>query len=1444
MPGRNTTRRRSIWFSRARQRPDRTRRFSLNTEPLEERRLLSAAPAGAPTTVFTVGSALDLANAILSADILPVQQSPNVVINFDVSPGLGPASIFISSPLPAITRPMTIDGTTENGPSGIPLLELLPAAGANINDGLDVKASGVVIEGLAMGGFTNAIDLDGSAATSDVLRHDYLGVVADGKTAAANTAGVWIHGGASNNMIGGSGSFTNSAGASYSDGNLISGNAGYGIVVDGGSGNTIQGNLIGTDSTGSTPLANSFVGVFLAQGTTNNMIGGTDSGDGNLISGNGAAGVEISGIDTTGNDVQGNLIGADATGEAALPNGMGIAIVLGASGNLIGGSRAGASFAAPGNLISGNTAAGVLVDDGASNTIQGNLIGVDAGGTKTLGNGSDGIRLIDAATNNVVGGTDAGDGNLISGNHGSGVVIQGLSGSSNSNQTSSNTSGNDVQGNFIGSDAAGDAALPNRGDGITIENGASGNLIGGPGAGATLAASGNLISGNTGAGVTIDGSSGNTVQGNFIGVDAAGAKPVANRNGGIVLDDGAGSNVVGGAAAGEGNLISGNAKSGVSISGNGTSGNDVQGNFVGTDATGDTALENAENGVIISQGASGNLIGGQRAGAALAAPGNLISGNKLAGIVIDGSASNTIQGNFIGADASGERALANALDGVDLVDGAANNVVGGTANGDGNVISGNQRNGVDIDGSGASQNRIQGNYIGTNAAGNAALANSEGVVVSQGASDNMIGGQLAGATLAAPGNLISGNNDLGILIDGSARNTIQGNFIGADAGGDTAIANNIGVRLQGGAANNVVGGPSSGEGNLISGNRRYGIDISGAATSANQLERNDIGTDASGTKALASGQTGILIDQGSSNNVVGAPQKGNLVAFNNGNGIAVGDNAADVSTGNAIEGNSIFANAKQGIDLGNDGVTQNTPGGSNSGPNNLQNYPLLEPYVTPGKVAGTLNAAANKTYIVDFYANAATDPSGHGQGQVYLGRHLVTTGADGNARFTFNFTPVAGDSMLTATATDPNGNTSEFSQDVGFSLQGAASSISATEGVTFSGAIATFTSGESGAAASDFTADILWGDGSSSAGTVAAKGNGTFQVSGSHAYAEGGNDVLSVVITDKASNAVTAAATAAVSDVPLSANGTSFAVLPGAPLTHVAVATFTDANSLAAAADFTATIDWGDGSSSAGSITEAAGTFTVSSSHTYSKTTNETIAVTILDQGGAAAQATSKGQVGDANAQFVAAAYLDVLARPVDATGLAYWDQQLDQGQSRTVVTNLIDHSAEYFGNIIIGPDYSKYLGRQTDTAGLAYWVDQMQNHGLTDEELEAGFISSAEFYADAGKQHPDVSADQAWIEALFQTFLSRQPDDQGLNYWLGQLSAGTSRDQVALQFATSLERAKQRISDDYFHYLGRGPDQQGIDYWVGQFANGVTNENLITDFVASSEYFSKHTGA
>ena len=205
---------------------------------------------------------------------------------------------------------------------------------------------------------------------------------------------------------------------------------------------------------------------------------------------------------------------------------------------------------------------------------------------------------------------------------------------------------------------------------------------------------------------------------------------------------------------------------------------------------------------------------------------------------------------------------------------------------------------------------------------------------------------------------------------------------------------------------------------MISGNGQIGVTINDAGTSNNTVAGNLIGTDASGLAAIPNG-TGVVLSNASNNTIGGTTAgAGNTIA-NNGVGVSV----TNSGTGNGILGNSIFSNTGLGIDLGSDGVTPNDRGDADTGPNNLQNFPVLT--AAAGGVTGTLNSTANTTFRVELFGNTACDSSGNGEGAAFLGAVSVTTDGSGNGSFPLFSTPGGG--FITATATDAGNNTSEFS---------------------------------------------------------------------------------------------------------------------------------------------------------------------------------------------------------------------------------------------------------------------------------------------------------------------------------------------------------------------------------------------------------------------------------
>ena len=617
--------------------------------------------------------------------------------------------------------------------------------------------------------------------------------------------------------------------------------------------------------------------------------------------------------------------------------------MLGSTGNLIGGTNG-----ADRNVISGNAGAGVFIQNAGGNTVLGNYIGTTMLGTVSLGNGNNGISVY-TSSQNTIGGVSSSARNVLAGNAGSGLYLQ------------AGSSSNVIQGNYIGADVTGAAAMANAGDGITLQ-GSVNNLIGGTNNGA-----GNIISGNTKAGISFFGEApDNLVQGNRIGTSASGSAALGNGLDGITLTNSPG-NLIGGTTVAARNLISGNHQNGILIL-NGSFGTIIQGNFIGTSADGTNALANTQNGLNIETW--DNTVGGTTSAAR-----NLISGNGLDGIFIIGlgTTNNSVQGNYLGTRLNGASALHNGRAGLGVSSNAFYNLIGGTASGAGNLISGNFDAGLYL--IGTSGNLVQGNIIGADASGTVAIPNAiEGMYV-QYAVTNLIGGTVAGAR-----NLISGNSTSGMFLTNSSWNTIQGNYIGTAAdgvsplgNGNTALGFNT-LDLQPDSHNNVIGGAQPGAGNIIA-----------YAPFLNTIH-----------------YAGVRIRNGCSNNLVSA--------------------------------NSIFANQGLPIDLGTFGVSPNdhcdADGGATQG-NQGQNFPVLSQAVAANGmvIRGTLDSTASSTFVLQFFGNpACTAWTNYGQAQFYLGQVAVTTSNDCTTSFSAQVSgTVPPGYVVTATATDSRNNTSESS---------------------------------------------------------------------------------------------------------------------------------------------------------------------------------------------------------------------------------------------------------------------------------------------------------------------------------------------------------------------------------------------------------------------------------
>lgn len=442
-------------------------------------------------------------------------------------------------------------------------------------------------------------------------------------------------------------------------------------------------------------------------------------------------------------------------------------------------------------------------------------------------------------------------------------------------------------------------------------------------------------------------------------------------------------------------------------------------------------------------GPSGSLAYGLDIQAGKSEVSGLAIGGFQTGIVLEGAPTDAVTASVIGANGVATSALPNGTAGILITN--SDDEIGGTGKGDGNVISGNAGSGSSgitgygvwikanpRSGSGSpTGNAIQGNLIGTNGNGTAALPNGIAGVELDGATHTVVGGSL----LLGAGNVISGNELMGVESAFSSHGVISGNLIGTSVDGQSAIPNTDGIAIVGGQ-DNLVGrstGPTfiRGSGNVISGNTQgAGVLVAQGATSPTgdtTIAGNVIGLAGDGKTPLGN-QVGVWLDW-VTGTTVGTPRDPNTIA-ENGEGVVVD---GDGAYGDTISANSIFGNGLIGIDLNADGVTLNDPGDSDTGSNGLQNFPVIASVTRQGGqllIGGTLNSRPFGTYRLEFFADASCDPSGYGQGQTYLGAKTVIADAFGNVTFAAKFplNPSAPTPIVTATATDQSGNTSEFSR--------------------------------------------------------------------------------------------------------------------------------------------------------------------------------------------------------------------------------------------------------------------------------------------------------------------------------------------------------------------------------------------------------------------------------
>jgi len=688
----------------------------------------------------------------------------------------------------------------------------------------------------------------------------------------------------------------------------------------------------------------------------------------------------------------------------ALPNnGDGIDVTGNSTNTTIGGTTAGV-----GNTISGNNGNGVKIDTATIATvtvIQGNTIGLvtnTSNSTTAVPNTGDGVQVFALVT---VGGTATGAGNVLSGNTGNGVLVSG-----------SGANGTVIQGNYIGTNNGATLKFGNGADGIKV-TGANNVTIG---VAAGSLSKSNIIAGNALFGIQVSNSSGDFIGNNAVGNN--GSLTAIPNQVGVEIDGSTGVTI--GAGGGYNNIISGNSGDGILLAGDNQT--LIQGNLIGLNAQGASALANGGDGIDITGTTTTTTIGGTyRDTGPNPFTGNYISGNVKNGIEFASQATGlTVLGNVIGLGTLFSGSKQPNRIGVLLFGGQA--TVGGTGPGQGNFISGNTTYGIEVNGSTTVQT-IVGNVIGTHnfEGGRAGVGNgSDGVLVFAAT------GTVVGGTGTGQANVISGNGGAGVHVQQSKNTAVQGNLIGTNLAGTTKLANSgDGVLIDGSAFTTVIS-------NLISGNHGNGVNLISASNN-NTIQSNKIGTTANGVANLGNTGFGVFVQGASQQNTIGnilaGSGNGNIIAFN-AKGVVIGSSLIDNSTQNSILGNSIFSNTVLGIDLGNNGVTPNHNPPSTTGPNLLQNFPVLTSAVINGSevtIQGTLSSFVNQTFQVEFFLQDAAGPTGHGEGKTLIGFQNVTIDATGKG--TINVTlavTVKPGQVISATATSPTGNTSEFSLSI------------------------------------------------------------------------------------------------------------------------------------------------------------------------------------------------------------------------------------------------------------------------------------------------------------------------------------------------------------------------------------------------------------------------------
>lgn len=392
---------------------------------------------------------------------------------------------------------------------------------------------------------------------------------------------------------------------------------------------------------------------------------------------------------------------------------------------------------------------------------------------------------------------------------------------------------------------------------------------------------------------------------------------------------------------------------------------------------------------------------------------------------------------------------------------------------------------------------------------------------------------------------------------------------------------------------------------------------------------------------------------------------------------------------------------------------------------------------------------------------------------------------------------------------------------------------------TFHGAVAQFNDANGAAPASDFTANIVWSDGTTSAGNVVAAGGGLFNVVGTHSFGQVGSTAqATVTVHDIGGSNVTIQSTAKVVDGTLSISVSPVTATAQTQGTFT-VATFADSGPLDPLADYSATIDWGDGGSSSGVISVNGGTLTVTGSHTYSDAGSYRLGVTAAETNGSTAtgQATatvvSAGGATTPDQQFVNALFQDLLGRQADPAALQYFGNLAAANRAQVVFD--IVHSGEYLADQVRAL-YEQYLHRAADSGGLDYFVSLLQN-GENLRQVAVAMAASPEFFSVQGGSTSD-----GFLSALFEDALGRPIGADAQQFFGQQLASGASRDRIVAEIMSSAEHLAGIVNGEYEQLLSRPADAGALSFWIVHLQSGMHQADVAVSIGQSPEFYNKVT--